>query len=455
MFEEICLVCGKHLADDGLAYCSDDCQHTDLSSPSISSSSSALSSPNMGYAAGGEVPALMPSALGSALQVYAKRSGYRVTSSSASSNSWSAITDDEDEDAIHQYGDSEFGYKDPTDPSSKSANFIYSINPSALSYARRPSGTNNHSTVPHVHRRLSSASSSRHLRGFPRSAPISSHALADDEESYSDLGFSSSDSLGPDEVDLHSEKDWGVEVKSKYSQTTKPKRSRNRASLPACFSLLQMNSSLKDIRSSPVSSSSGKTIARPSPPTPKLSLTDALSQVHIAASAAATSVYTTPRGRRREADNSRSSRRSGHSSPSRSRSRERRVPTSESPGLIGGPLHVKADIVRAEEPFDWNLAAELPRRGREVIRRNSSPPSKFLMGPGMEDPAQVLAAMRRAQVLDRSQSGGSRPRTRGRTRVEDLDCIGLSNDAPGFGNGRSGILDRERGTGPHIARVPL
>ncbi|KAF4615175.1 hypothetical protein D9613_002655 [Agrocybe pediades] len=66
MFEEFCLVCGKHV-EDNRAYCSEDCQNSELSSPSISSASSVLSSPNMGYAAGSDVPPLMPSALGYAL----------------------------------------------------------------------------------------------------------------------------------------------------------------------------------------------------------------------------------------------------------------------------------------------------------------------------------------------------------------------------------------------------
>ncbi|KJA27060.1 hypothetical protein HYPSUDRAFT_198360 [Hypholoma sublateritium FD-334 SS-4] len=196
MFEEICLVCSKHT--DGRPYCSSDCQSEDLSSPSVSSSSSALSSPSIAYAPGGDVPAL---ALGSALKMYAY-------ASSASST----LTDDDDDDA----------------PS-----FLYS----ALSYARRPSGTNNHSTVPRLqHRRLSSGSSAGL---FPRSAPVACRPPPEDDLSFDD--------------DRRSE--------------CSPARSRARASLPACFSLLKMASPAHT-----ASSSSGHTAARPSPPTPLLPL---------------------------------------------------------------------------------------------------------------------------------------------------------------------------------------
>jgi hypothetical protein len=57
------------------------------------------------------------------------------------------------------------------------------------------------------------------------------------------------------------------------------------------------------------------------------------------------------------------------------------------------------------------------------------------------------------QPIGNSQFGSrSRPRTRGRMRVEDLDGIGSSIEAPGYGSGRSGLVNRER---IHLSRVPL
>ncbi|KIM48783.1 hypothetical protein M413DRAFT_21105 [Hebeloma cylindrosporum] len=444
MFEEICLVCGKQLKDDGRAYCSDDCQHLDLSSPSISSSSSALSSPNMGYAVGGDVPALMPSALGSALRKYVSRSGRHVSSSSTSSTSWSITTDEEDEGISNRYRINDFPFHDPSDPlfsdaNSKPSSYVYSVNSAALSYARRPSGTNNPPTTPHSHRRLPSGSSSLHVRGIPRSAPILSHA--DDEEGYSDLG-SSGDALDTDDADLHSEQDWevGVPVKPKYILPSKANRARNRASLPACFSLLKISSPKKDFKPSPVSSSNN-TIARASPPTPKVPSGNGLSRILIAPSAPLTSVHTTPR-RGRESAKSRSSRRSGRSSPSGSRSQSRRAPVDSGANYVNEEVNLGY----------WPIASIPARRGREALRRNSSPSPKMLMGV---DQGLSFAPRRRTQE-GRSQSGGdSLHRTRGRARVEDLGGPGLSSDAPGYGNGRSGLMDRERGIGSHLARVPL
>ena len=463
MFEEICLVCGKHLNDDGYvcelatdpgpnlfhsgAYCSEDCQNIDLSSPSISSSSSALSSPSMGYAIGGEVPPLMPSALGTALKSYAGQSGYYVSSSSASSTSWSVVTDEEDEDAAQQCG-SEYSYHDAADPisDSKSANLIYAMHPSALSYARRPSGTNHSSTVPHLSRGQS-GSSAKHVRGIPRSAPIHSHVPADEDDAYSDISFSSGDALDND-VDLHSDREWDEE---KQATATKAKKTRNRASLPACFSLLQASSPAKSFRSSPVSvsvSSSGNTIARTSPPTPKVPYNGVVSRIETAVPGTMSSIHATPRGRRREADTSRSSRRSGRSSPSRSR------PQRMAPAPADIHEHALQSKESIEQAFDWSTAL-LPHRGRATLRRNSSPLPKQMC---VEDPH--VAAVRRvitdnAEAAGRVVRGGSssRPRGRGRARVEDLEGFGMSTDAPGYGNGRSGLVDRERDH--HFQRVPL
>lgn len=371
----------------------------------------------------------MPSVLGSALRVYALRNGQYA--SSASSTSWSALTDEEDDDSTHHILD----VSDPYDTSSKSANPAYTLHPNHLSYARRPSGINNRSTVPHLqHRRLSSDSSSGQARGYPRSVPIMSRTTRDDEETLSDFGSISGDGFSIDDSELQSEKAWGIDVKQVYPAAIKPNRSRNRASLPACFSLLQMSFPMHSARASPVSSSSGNTIARQSPPTPKLPTGTGLSHVQTPSSILPQAAHTTPRGRRRDTDKSRSSRRSGPSSNSRSRS-------SRMTGLEK-PRHFERSFQGAhdssEELFD---TSDVPRRGRAATRRNSSPP-----------PHELFASVRRIVETDQFRTGSESPeRTRGRTRVVDLGESRVSNDAPGYGNGRSGLVHRERVLG----RVPL
>ena len=374
----------------------------------------------------------MPSALGSALKSYVGRNRYNVPSSSASSASWSLLTDDEDDEAVHHFssGSSDHDVSDGIhEGSSKSA-----IIPSALSYARRPSGINNSSTVPHPHRHTCSDVSCGPVQGIPRSVPIYPHSL---DEDYFGIGSSPQAIVDVDDSDL-SEQDW-YRVKPKYQGIKPSKRSRNRASLPACFSLLQMTSS-KDVRSSPVLSSSGNTIARPSPPTPKLTADNTLSRA---------TVHSTPRGR----DNSRGARCSANSSVSGSRSRTRPLVYEESPRRS---LRSPTDLLgTTEKPVDWSSVPDFPHRGRATLRRNSSPLPKMFIGA--EDPTLMFGAtVKSTQEAERCESRSrSRARMRGRARVEDLGRDAHSTDAPGFGYGRSGLLDRERGSGVHSTRLPF
>ncbi|GLB34734.1 hypothetical protein LshimejAT787_0202990 [Lyophyllum shimeji] len=424
MFEEMCLVCGKHLDDDALAYCSEDCQSQDTSeSPSISSASSAVSSPNLGYATGGDVPPLVPSALGSALSKYARgRHHYSVSSSSASSTSWSVATDDEDDGSlgVSSYGVSRWHESEDSlyEGSSKSANFVDSMkpSPSALSYARRPSGTNNRSTVPNPHGRASA-----HVPEVPHSSPLHSHLSTDDDAGYSDVGFSSRDES---ESEFHVTK-----------PVSPPKSKRNRASLPAYFSLLQMSNLSDGKRISPVSTSSGNTIARRSPPTPKLSLAGL---THSSSTIPSIASHTTPRGRRRVQGESRGSRCSGDSS-SRSHSRSRRA----LPSFSQEALYSQESQTDDEGFTDWSSAPGLSR-GRPPVRRNSSPPPKMMLSTdALEDHNRALAAASRAEG---ALPSGFR-KTRGRFKPE------ADVDAPGFGCGRSGLLARERGLGHRTGRV--
>lgn len=404
------------------AYCSDDCQTYDISSPSISSPSSTRSSPNIACTNGDEVPPLMPSALGSALKSYMAFNRYNVSSSSTSSASRSFTDDEEDHfgsgSSDHDVADGIY------DGNSKSVTI-----PSGLSYARRPSGTNNSSTVPHPHRRIPSDSFAPG-QNIPRSVPIYPRSQPDDDD-YFDISSLPEDAVDADDSDLLSDQDW-YRVKSKYQPSKTSKRSRTRGSLPACFSLLQTTS--KDSRSSPVmSSSSGNTIA--SPPTPKARFGNILSQAQYSPA-----VYSTPRGRRRDPINSRGARHTVDPSASGSRSGTRPMPIEESSRLAEHSFHSRTDLKGSTEKLvDWS------HRGRATLRRNSSPLPKMHIGG--EDPALGGA------VKNRPEDSGSQFRVRrGRARVEDLGRDSYSTDAPGFGYGRSGLLDRERCTGAQSMR---
>ncbi|KII89128.1 hypothetical protein PLICRDRAFT_175359 [Plicaturopsis crispa FD-325 SS-3] len=418
MFEEICLVCGKHLADDGRAYCSDNCETADAASPSISSASSAWSSPHIEYAMGGDVPALVPSALGSALNNYrgsANRNRYSLSSSSASSASWSALTDEDEDDNALVGTEDESAYDGEAFEGSKSPRYLQPA--PGLSYARRPSSTNTRSTIPLLHRRTSSGSgitSNPNSAGVPRSVP-STHSSNDDEDETASAAASPEHSRS-------------FRDKPSSTITSKSKRSRNRASLPAYFSLLQMGSPSNRI--SPLSTSSGRTAGtHASPPTPKLALAGGpasrLAEPSLTASVvyASSSLEGTPRGRRRNPAPSRRSRSPRHTrSRSRSRSRSRHVTLRPlpPPALPALTAHTRGRMNSVEQVFDWTTGPA--SRGRPTVRRNSSPLPKMMLRD-MEAPLS-----------------GSESRARGRLRAEELD---RKVEAPGYGEGRSGLLARE------------
>ncbi|EIW84918.1 hypothetical protein CONPUDRAFT_162238 [Coniophora puteana RWD-64-598 SS2] len=377
MFEEICLTCSKQLADDGRAYCSDECELLDShTSPSMSSASSALSSPFIEHTKGGEVPPLVPSALGSALQRYNKRDRYSVSSSSTSSASWSVFTDDQEDDHIAiNDGLSDDDGSDAHAEHVRSHTGLHSSAP-GLIYARRPSATNNRSVIPLLHRLPSSSS-----------AEI-------------DLEYDDTTSQQDNPLDGTPEK-----VSDRSTLTSKSKKSRNRTSLPACFTRLQISSPQ---RSPPaVASTDSTTPAKMSPPTPRLAtLLSIASRSQI-----------TPRGRRPEPGCSRSSHRSR--SPSRSRSRHATLV----PEGRGRPADLR-------ESIEHMFSSAAVSRGRPA-RRNSSPLPKMVLHVG--DRSGAI-----------SESGNHTRLTRGRMRIHELDGPGSTLDAPAYGNGRSGLRERER-----------
>ncbi|KAF9059528.1 hypothetical protein BDP27DRAFT_1431239 [Rhodocollybia butyracea] len=414
MFEEICLTCGKHLSDDGRVYCSDECQNLDTASPSISSTSSALSSPGLSYAGGGDVPALLPSVLGQALRGYHSRD----VSSSASSTSCSVVTDDDDEYSHFISGSEQDDY---VDGNSKSSG-LYSAFRSPLSYARRPSGTNNGHAAPHhvLSRAPTSGSLPGHVYNAPRSAPFHSHSQpSTDDELYSDFGSSSRDE------EFYSP----LTTPEEDPKSSKTKRARNRTSLPAYFSLLQVSNDASPRVS--VSGSSGPSTIRHTPPTPKLT-----NAMHPFMTASTASMQATPRGRRRDLETSRISGHNSSSSRSPPHTNHPFAPPTTATEAFRSQLSSKGSKSSMERIFDWTAVSVLPR-GRTAIRRNSSPPPKMIF-PDMNSEQSNLA------LRGRKADSTSRPRGRGRVMVSELDGLGGTEQAPGFGHGRSGLLHREQ-----------
>ncbi|KAI6005868.1 hypothetical protein EDD15DRAFT_2384534 [Pisolithus albus] len=366
MFEEICLNCSKRLPDEGRAYCSDECEALDASnSPSISTTSSALSSPYLDYTIGDDVPPLVPSALGSVLSSLGKRERYSTSSSSTSSASWSLFTDLEEDDAPVSIGDSfSCDGERPDVPLEASSRFFGVPLPtkSRLNYARRPSTTNRRSLIPLLHSRNPSNSKDNDVVDR-------AHYTAQNDNEKAML-----------EQDHEADK---------CTIGSKSRKSRNRASLPAYFSLLMINTPR---RSPPLSSSSGNTInQQPSPPTPKLASLLAVSGLRSA-------VEATPRGRRREPGSSRS----GPRSPSRSRSHSQPFRATVSPQR--GRQDSRSTVAPV---FDWRCAPI--SRGR-TTRRNSSPlPKMMLSVQEFEDPALIAGP---TSYLDEK---------RGRYRMHELD----------------------------------
>jgi hypothetical protein len=346
---------------------------------------------------------------------------YSLSSSSVSSASWSVVSDDEEDNAILGPQD---GYdSDPNAVNSKSPDYRHAtLKPSYLSYARRPSGTNNRPTVPLLHRRTSSGSSSSRAPASSRSVPSINTSSDDDVQHRGEDISQTRDTL----------RERGKEKANVPS--SKPKRSRNRASLPAYFSLLATSgASNSRHHMSLTSAASQAVVTRPSPPTPRIGLSDLSRPSRTPPQAVAVGA---PRGRRREPGTSRCSRRSAQStSPSPSDSRSCHV--SYQPQLnIRACFDNKGSV---ENVFDW-ASAPIAQRNRPHVRRNSSPIPNMMLSNG----ARGLDITSGPAEDANTGGGGER---RGRLMIEELDWEGPVSavDAPGYGSGRSGLKARERG----------
>ena len=456
-------------------YCSDECESLDIStSPSLSAASSVYPSPflqpTMNVPAHlAAVPPLIPSALGIPSATFiGHRKHMSHSSSSNSSVGWSALSDDEVDSDSHPHieGDNRHSLDFLANPSSlRSLGHLFK--PNALSYARRPSATNHHSTIPLLHRRTSSTSAT------PATVPSPPPQLTHSSLTEDDVSSVASSSSLRSRLDIFRRiplDDMSHSSSDHDQGTLSPKPKRNRASLPAYFSLLQTApgsppSSFHSKRS-PSSIQTLTAVSRSlhsSPPTP-WSAQPVVDLTHPQPDPVATpaTVETTPRGRGRKRDPDRrsaSSRRSTHRSPPRPlpSDLERPSPTcshTDDPS-------VRARLDSLEKVMDWvSSSPVIYGRGRTVTRRNSSPlPKPKYEGPigsggGFATVADMYRSSLQHAVIDDDEDAllaekREEARVRGRRRVEELDNapIGFDRDAPGYGNGRSGLRSREQQRG--------
>ncbi|OBZ75267.1 hypothetical protein A0H81_04093 [Grifola frondosa] len=452
MFEEVCLLCGRPTSADGRAYCSDECESQDTTSPSISTTSSAYPSPHLQSSMNApgnlaEVPALVSSALGhslTSLEGYKTHNRNRrsISSSSTSSLGWSALDDEEDDSvnlAFNLGSEDEFNCNPEMSGadvcSLKSAgSYGHLLHPhSALSYARRPSTTNNRSTIPMLHRRTSSNSiPASAAKGVSRSVPYYSTEDDSDVPSTSISSFSSARSNGRRDRHLQMTSDTASQEESEREKDSESisRSKRNRTSLPAYFSLLSMtNPSSVHSRRSPSSLQTLSAISKSlqsSPPTPRLAnpLADTATaflqtqaQAQAQARASPQDVEPSCRGRSQRRDpGGRSS--SSRQSPSPSRRQPSRA-SAVSPCLHHIGPHTRARLDSMEKVIDW--VAHSP-----VLEKMLDADS------GVE-----FGALEQQAVVDLDDDEGYD--VRGRRRVDELDDSpdGLGRDAPGFGNGRT------------------
>ncbi|KAI0672730.1 hypothetical protein C8Q78DRAFT_970014 [Trametes maxima] len=500
MYEEVCLVCGRPDLKNGKAYCSDECEGFDVTSPSLSAASSAHPSPFLNANANQpanllDVPALLPSALGHSLHPAHKshRVRHSESSSSNSSVSWSALEDDYDDEvvnpALYSAGtDDEFIHPDYLSPeagsSKPSSSFgnIYRTPSSSLAYVRRPSTTNNRSLVPTLHHRNSSASTPS-SNGMSRSVPYySTEDDSSDIPSAPPSATSARSGRRSSRKSTDSIPQFADESEREKDDTLTGKNRRNRASLPAYFSLLTSTSpavsrSQKSLSSLQTLSLLSRSLqSSSSPPTPRLAkpvvdTTTAFATPQQSRSFKPHGVTAdaAPRGRSRQRDLD------GRSSSSRRSS-------SRSPGTRAHAhhsAHARARLDSLEKVADWvahsPVVAASVRMARQQVqhhqhhpheRRNSSPPPlpKFeklhhARDSGVDfDTGYINSAVEEEfdEEDECDEPREERDSRRGRRRPNELDVVpsGVDRNAPGFGNGRSGLLARERtrGRAPTLKR---
>jgi len=314
-------------------YCSDACQALDDSSPSLSTASSAWPSPS-----------LPPLATSSTQEPPSLALGMTLSTTKPAYPPAYPIWYDDDDNEID----------------------LLAVNPSedallrshdALSYARRPSSTNTHSTIPLLYRH--SSSSTTHSS--------TGHSTNSAEEDSDISGPTSSSSHH------HRRRSYGTPLRlpaplttADVPEATVTSRKRNRASLPSYFSLLTLGAphTKPSLPLSPPRSSVETARTRPSPTNPRLSH-PTIDNTHAVAGASPSSVpFLTPnpemyRGRRREPA---SPTRARARSPSRSRSRSRSREWTSGREEVRGRLRVEElDVWATDRQYGYG-------RGRSGLR---------------------------------------------------------------------------------------
>lgn len=381
-------------------YCSDECQSLDATSPSISSASSPFSSPNLkGYPTPGtaDVPPLFPNALGSALTAHKSRPNRYSLSSSKSSLMWYE-DDDSDSPAIAVDDEPAQEYNIPT-------------RHQGLSYARRPSTTNNHSTIPLLHRHHSSSASGGQSPTSAFASSFTSSAADDSANPYLRPPSPTIHPSSPSKSRHHQHQrhgSHGSKIEA-TQETVTAKRKRNRASLPAYFSLLSMGS--PPVRPSTSITTSSYSTMRPSPTTPRISNPTVDSTHAIALSSPG---YTsTP-----------------HAPGS--------VSAGARPSSLLASIHTSREGHRHGEVVDVD-----PPRGRGRRRELGSSRHRTSSRSDSPSPSRDRGHWARKTASPPARKLDVDVDTRGRRRATELD--GWDGDREyGFGSGRSGLRDRQR-----------
>ena len=472
MYEDVCLQCGKPLTDgyishtllpppnlllptsDRRAYCGYDCESLDATSPSISTSSSNSPSPHIGYTMAPtpdrEIPALLPIALGGSGGPLQNYSRYRnINTQSSGIPRYSALS----HWSSGQYLEDENDHPDH--------NAFYDSNEkhfpsSGLNYARRPSSTNWHSTIPHprLARATESGASSpvRSCVGAPRSVPTLPLLSPTSPSSGADDEFSDDKESSPHPDPSSTTKTAPRVIKSPASQK------RNRASLPGYFSLLALTSSPGRQPSQRPPSSTGVSKSRNIP--------KSASHMMTAPSTSAVTPTTVHANQSDAASSSAFEEASARGRAERGRSRHRGPGSSTSPGARNDSRKKSRPRLRTVVSPPRSLAtAVVPAspgqpasRRRQRGRRLDSHEKVSDWVPTSVDPEARLRSRSRRysnesdegedrnwRLRDTSThnlgTGGER---RGRRRAYELDAAPADVDGPGFGGGRSGLRDRER-----------